>query len=122
MPSNLLGLVPLSFCTDAIIDSVHVREALVDIGSAFAMLSASLCEKLPSQPPVLLFGNSAPDIVGDGGASAEIKGYIDMPLQLAGVEVRHHVLVSNLPYPILVGTDILRSHQVTVSFGDGCSL
>ena len=87
------------------------------------MLSASLCEKLPSRPPVLSFKNSAPNIVGVGGASAEFKGYIDVPLQLSGVEVTHPLfVVSNLPYPVLVGTDILRLHQATVSFGDGCSL
>ena len=115
-------LVLLSFCTDAMIDSVHVRETLVDTKSAFSMLSIYLCKKHLSQPPVLLLGNFSPDIVGVGGASSEIKGYIDVPLQLAGEEVAHLLLlVSNVPYLILVCTDILQSHQATVSFGAGCS-
>ena len=67
-------------CIDATIDSVHVREALVDTGSAFSMLSFSLCEKLSSKFPVLSFENAAPDIVGVGGASAEVKGYVEVPL------------------------------------------
>ena len=32
------------------------------------------------------------------------------------------LVVSNQPYPVLVGTDILLAHQATVSFENGCSL
>ena len=85
------------------IDSVHVREALVDTGSAFSMLSIALYAKLPSKPPIQPFKNPAPDIVGVGGASAEVKGYVDVPLQLAGFEVAHPLLVvTDLSFPILV--------------------
>ena len=44
------------------------------------MMSAAFYEKLPSKPRIYSFENAAPDIVGVGGASATVKGYIDVPL------------------------------------------
>ena len=69
--------------TKAIIDSVHVHEALVDTGSAVSMLNTALYAKLPSKPPTQPFKKPATDIVGVGGASAEVKGYVNVPLQLS---------------------------------------
>ena len=46
-----------------------------------------------------------------------------MTLQLAGVKVAHPLLVvTNLSFPILVGTDILRAHSATMSFGNAVPL
>ena len=102
---------------------MHVRDAQVDTGSAFLTLSAFLCKKLLSKPQVLSFGNVAPDIVRVSGVSAKVKGYVVVTLELAGIEVSHTLLVvSNLPYPVLVGTYILQSHQTIVMFCDGLSL
>ena len=87
------------------------------------MLSTALYAKLPSKPPIQAFKKPAPDIVGVGGGSAEVKGYIDVPLQLAGVEVAHPLLVlTDLSFPILVIADILREYSATMSLGDGVSL
>ena len=66
-----------------------MHEALVDTGSAFSMVSELLYSKLLTRPPIQSFMKPAPDFVGVGGASAEVKGYIYVPLQIAGVEVAH---------------------------------
>ena len=82
------------------------------------MLSSTLYARLPSKPAIHLFKNSAPEIVGVGGASAEVRGYVDVPLQIAGVEVAHPLLVvQNLGFPLLVGADILRPHAAALLFG-----
>ena len=46
-----------------------------------------------------------------------------MPLQLDGVEVAHPLLVvTDLSFAILVGTDILRAHSATMYLGDAVPL
>ena len=91
----------------------------MDTGSAFSMLSSSLYDRLPDRPPVQSLRNSAPNIVGVGGASAEVKGYINVPLQIAGIKVAHPLLVvANNSFPILIGTDILRPHAASMSLGE----
>ena len=80
------------------------------------MMSASLYAQLPSKPRVYSFENAAPDIVGVGGASAAVKGYIDVPLRIADVEVAHPLLVvENLSFSLLIGMDILDPHAANIS-------
>ena len=101
----------------AVIDGVQIREALADSGSSFSMLSSTLYARLPSKPAIHLFKNSAPDIVGVGGASAKVRGYVDVPLQIVGVEIAHPLLVvQNLAFPLLIGADILRPHAAAMLF------
>ena len=71
--------------SEAVIDRVLIRDALVDTGSAFLIMSSALYDRLTSRPSINSFKNSAPDIVGVGGASVEARGYIDVPLQIAGI-------------------------------------
>ena len=66
---------------------MRVHDALVETGSAFSMVNELLYSKLLTRTPIQSFMKPAPDIVGVGGASAEVKKYIDVPLQIAGVEV-----------------------------------
>ena len=56
----------------AVIDGVLIRDALVDIGFAFSMVSSWLYDRLPSRPSINSFKNSALDIVGVGGSSADV--------------------------------------------------
>ena len=106
------------FFSYATIDSIRVPDALVDTGSSFSMMSASLYEQLPSKPRVYAFENTAPDIVGVGGASAAVKGYVDVPLRVADVEVAHPLLVvENLSFALLIGMDILDPHAANISLG-----
>ena len=48
------------FFSHAEIDSIRVPDALVDTGSSFSMMSASLYAQLPSKPRVYSFENAAP--------------------------------------------------------------
>ena len=82
------------------------------------MMSASLYAQLPSKPRIYSFENAAPDIVGVGGASAAVKGYIDVPLRIADVEVAHPLLVvENLSFSLLIGMDILDPHAANILLG-----
>ena len=71
--------------TVAVLDRVHIPEALVDTGSAFLIISAAMRERLPKPPPIQSFIGAAPDVVGVEGASAQIRGYINAPLELDGI-------------------------------------
>ena len=87
------------------------------------MVSSLLYPLLVSRPPIQSFEKSAPDIVGVGGSRTEYSGFIDLPLEIAGVEVAHPLLVvSNLPFQILIGSDNVRRHDATVLLGDECPL
>ena len=87
------------------------------------MVSSALYDRLPSRPSINSFKNSAPDIIGVGGASAEVRGYIDVPLQIAGIEVADPLLVvSELPFAMLIGMDVLRPHAASFSMCDSTSL
>ena len=116
--SPLPDSVPRNFFRTRKIDSIRVSDALVDTGSSFSMMSAAFYEKLPSRPRIYSFENAAPDIVGVGGASAAVKGYIDVPLRVADVEIAHPLLVvENLSFSLLIGMDILDPHAANFSLG-----
>ena len=102
--------------TEAVIDGVLIRDALVDTCSAFSMVSIALHDRLPSRPSINSFKNSAPDIVKVGGASAEVRGYIDVPLQIAGIEVAHPLqVVTNLSFSLLIKMDVLQPHAAKLA-------
>ena len=85
------------------------------------MLNNLLYTRLLSQLLVKSFHDTAPDIVGVGGPCAEVIGYVYVTLQLAEITVSHFLVVaSNLPYPIIVSTDILRLDAVTVTLENKC--
>ena len=79
--------------TGAVIGGVRIGEAQIDTGSAFLMLSVAMHSRLPSAPPIQPFTRAAPDIVGVGGANAEIRGYVDMFVEIVCDAVRHPLLV-----------------------------
>ena len=91
----------------AVIDGVQICNALVDTCSALSMVSSALYDRLPSRPSINSLKNSDPDIVGVGGVSAEVRGYIDVPLLIAEIEVADFLLVvSELPFAMLIGMDV----------------
>ena len=109
--------------SEAVIDEVIIRDALVDTGYAFSMVSSALYDRLPSRPSIISFKNLATDIVGVGGASAEVNGYIDVPLQIDRFEFAHLLLiVSNHFFPLLIGMDVLQSHAAKMSLGSASPL
>ena len=92
-------------------DGVQVCDVLVDTGSTLSMLSAALYELLPSRPPIQKFDVSALDIVGLLCASADVRSYINVPLQIAGADVCHPLLVvTDLPFLLLIEINVLRPH------------
>ena len=104
------GLLELK--DEVIIDGVQVYDVLVVTGSSFSMLSAALYELLPSRPPIQKFDDSAPDIIGVGGASADVLYYIDVSVHIAAAEVAHSLLVvTDLPFSLLIKMDVLRPHE-----------
>ena len=87
------------------------------------MVSSALYNRLPSRAAINSFKNSAPDIVGFGGASAEVRGYIDVPVQITEIEVTHTLLiVTDSPFALLIGMDILRPHAASLSVCHSTSL
>ena len=57
-----------------------------------------------------------PSVVAIDGASVPVNGYVVVPLEVAGTEIAHPLLVvRNLSCPLRIGTDILRPHEASVS-------
>ena len=109
--------------SDAVIDGMLIRDALVDTGSAYSMVSSALYDRLPTRPAINSLENSFPDIVGVGGAIAEVRGYVVVPPLIAGFEVAHPLLVvSEVPFAMLFGMDFLRPHAASFSVCDSTSL
>ena len=109
--------------SEAVIDGVLIRDVLVDTGSAFSMVSSAQHDRLLSRPAINSFKNSAIDIVGVGGESAEVRGYIDVLLQITGIEVAYPLLaVTNLSIPLLIGMDVLQPHAAKMSLGSAAPL
>ena len=99
----------------AVINGMSVADALVDTGSALSMLSAAIYARLPDAPAIQPLLRAAPEVVDVGGARAVIRGYIDVPVEVAGVAVRHSLLViEGLAFPFIIGTDILRAHRAVL--------
>ena len=101
----------------AIIDGVQVCDVLVETDFLFSMLSAALYEVLLSRPPIRKFDYSAPNIIAVGGTIANIRGFIDVPAQIAGAEVSHPLLlVTDLPFSLLIKINVLRLNVAKLAF------
>ena len=101
---------------EAVINGVRVADALVDTGIALSMLSAAKYARLPDAPAIQPFLRVAPEVVGVEGASAMIRGYVDVPVEIAGVAVRHQLLVvEGLAFHLIIGTDIWRAHRAVLT-------
>ena len=92
----------------AAIAGVCIADALIDTGSTFSVLSSVMYARLLDAPVFQPFTRAAPDVIGVEGASAEIRGYVDAPVEIAGITVHHPLLVvESLAFSLLIGTDIL---------------
>lgn len=95
---------------------MHYLDALMNTGSAFSMLSSALYDRIFSRPAIQQSKNSAMDIVNVGGASYDVKKYVDISLLIVGVEIVHPLLVvSELSFLIIIGIDIMQLHAATLS-------
>ena len=83
------------------------------------MLSSALYARLRDAPTIKPLTRAAPDVIGVGGASVEIRGYVDAPIEIAGVTVQRLLLVvEGLAFPLLIGTDILRAHRAVFTLDE----
>ena len=97
--------------SETVIDEVLVRYFLVDTNSAFSIMSSAFHDRLPSRLALDAFKNSHPDIVGVGGVSFKVKGYINVYLKIVEIEVTHPLLVViKLLFALLIGMDVLQPH------------
>ena len=98
------------------IAGLRITDALIDTGSAFSMLSIATHARLRDTPVIQPFTRAAPDVVGVGGASAEIRGYVDAPVEVVDVTVHHPLLVvEGLAFSLLIGTDIIRAQGAVLT-------
>ena len=106
---------PLLFAS-VLIEGERLARALLDTESFFSMLSAELCSRLVCRPAIQQFEGAIPDVIAIDGVRVAVSGYAVVPLVIGGVEVVHPLLViRDLPYSLLIGTDILRPHAASVS-------
>ena len=83
------------------------------------MLSAAMYTRLPDAPAIQRFLRAFPEVIGVGGARDVIRGYVDLPVEIAGVAVRHLLLVvEGLAFPLIIGTDILRAHRAALTLDE----
>ena len=78
---------------DVVLSDFVIKSALIDTGATFSMISMRTLHSMNNPPPIENFITSPPRIVGVGGASAIVRGYIDAPLIIARTQVRHPVIV-----------------------------
>ena len=109
--------------TVAVIGGVRIADALVGTGSAFSMLSTAMYGRIPNAPTIHPFTGSVPDIIGVAGATADTRGYVDAPIEIDGMAVRHSLLVvEGLAFPLLLGTDILWPHGAILTLDESAPL
>ena len=103
----------------ASIAEIRVADALIETGSAFSMLSNALYARLRDAFAIQPFTRAANDVVGVGNVSAEIGGYVDAPVEVAGVTVHPPLLVvASLAFSIFIGTDFLRRHGAVLTLNE----
>ena len=101
------------------INGVRVADAVVDTNSALSMLSDAMYTRLPNAPAIQPFLCAVPEVVGVGGARAVIRGYVNAPVKVASIVVRHPLLlVEGLAFPLIIGTDILRAHRAVLTLDE----
>ena len=87
------------------------------------MLCSVLYDQLLIRSAICSFSKSAPDIVRVSGACAEVRGYVDVPLQIAGIEIAHPLLViTSLAFTLLIVMDILQPHAGKLSLSHAAQL
>ena len=100
------------------LNGVHIEGALIDSRSSFSLIASSTLSALPERPSVEQFMHRPLNIVGVGGSSARVLGYVDVWVVISDVEVRHPlIVVDELAYPLLIGTDVLRPHRANFELG-----
>ena len=115
---NSAGRGAQQLFADVTLNGSVISRALIDTGATSSMIPMRTLRMLPDPPSVENFKSAPPNIVGVGGARVATRGYIDATLNLAGTIVQHPVIVvDDLAFPLLVGMDVLRSHDAQLGVG-----
>ena len=94
------------------LNGVLIEGALIYLGSSLSIIALWTLSALPERPSVEQLMHRPPNIVGVVSLSAKVLGYVDVSVVISDVEVRHLlILVDELAYPLLIGTDVLRPHR-----------
>ena len=105
-------------CADVVQFDFVIKSALIDTGVTFSIIPMQTLHSINNPPPSKNFITLPPRIVGVGGASATVRGYIDAPQIIARAQVRHLVIVlKNLSFPFLIGMNILGLHDAQLGVG-----
>ena len=100
------------------LNGVLIEGALVDSGSSFSLIASSTLSALLERPSVEQFMHRPPNIVGVGNSSAKVLGYVDVTVVVSDIVVRHPlIVVDELAYPLLIGTNVLRPHRAIFELG-----
>ena len=113
-----VGKGALQLYADVTLNGQLIPRTLIDTGATFSLIPLSTYHQLRQQPPIINFSGCVPNIIGVGGALAVLKGYIDVPIEISGVEVLHPlVVVEHLAFPLLIGMDVLCPHNANFVLG-----
>ena len=101
------------------LNGVQIESALIDSGFSFSLIASSTLSALLERPSVEQFMHRPSNIVGVGGSSSRVLGYVVILVVISDVEVRHPLIVVNeLAYPLLIGTDVHRPHRANFELGN----
>ena len=100
------------------LNGVQIDGALIDSGSSFSLIASLTLAALPKRLSVEKFMHKPPTIVGVSCSFARQLGYVDVLVVISDVKVRHPlIMVDNLEYPLLIGTDVLRPYRADFELG-----
>ena len=112
------GKGALQLYADVTLTGKLIPRALIDTGATFSLIPFSTYNQFLQRSGITSFKGNANNIVGVGGARAFRKGFIDVPIEISGIKVRHPlVVVEHLAFPLLIGMDVLRSHNANFALG-----
>ena len=91
---------------------------LADSGSVRNLIDEAVYRKLPYQPPIRDPGDCR--VIGGNGEALDLKGFTVLPITLGTALLWHEFgVVPNLPLEVLIGADILASHQCSLLYLQG---
>ena len=100
------------------LNGVLISGTLIDSGSSLLMVSASTLAALLVPPSLEPYTSCTPNIVDIGGSPLYLLGYVVAAVAVFDIEVRHrHAVISELAFPLLIGTDVLRPHRAITVVG-----
>ena len=88
---------------------------LADSGSVRNLIDEQVYKRLPFQPPIRSPGDCR--VIGGNGEPLDLKGFAVLPVTLGDTLLWHEFgVVPDLPLEVLVGADILATHQCSLLY------